>query len=640
MVGIKVMNVLITGGTGFIGSQLALRLLGEGHSVRVLGQTNNEYEEQNADLLAKHGATIELASVTERNRIFALLEGIDWVFHFAAAQHEANVPDQHFHDVNVAGTKNLLEASIAAGVQRFVHGSTIGVYGEAGEHTIANPITETSPVNPANIYGETKLEGEKLVIAHRDKLPVVVIRISEVYGPGDQRLLKLFKGVQKGMFFKIGPGRNLHHLIYVDDLLDGLMLAATQDKGLGEVFVLSGPDPLTTDEMIETVAAGLNVALPPARAPLGLFMSAATAMEAVFKPLGIQPPLHRRRMDFFRKSFVLSSDKAAKVLGFQPKYRFDEGVIKTADWYAEQGLLKATNGTHSHAQLKAPAHEITGRIMNGSANGGSPNGASNGAIIGDDDGHGSVHKPSAGEAFSTAALSARIEQFDSFWEGPEDIEKGYSSFGDFYRENYLPYMPKRRDLRVLSISCGPGYFVKMLKDEGYTNVLGIDSEYDKVQYAPAKGLNCIVANAVEFLQGLSEPFDVIVCEQELNHLTKEEMVQFLQLCYRSLRSNGSLLVHGLNGANPLTGSDASAQNFDHFNTFTEYSLQQVMEYSGFGRVRTFPLNLFVFYNNPLNYVGLIASTTLSLLFRAGFMLYGKKNKIFTKKIGAVGVRVE
>lgn len=616
------MNVLITGGTGFIGSRLALRLLGDGHLVRVLGQTNNEYEEQNADLLAQNGAEIVLASVTERNRIFSLVEGIDWVFHFAAAQHEANVPDQHFHDVNVIGTENLLDASIVAGVKRFVHGSTIGVYGEADGHTIENPITEDSPVNPANIYGRTKLEGESLVLSYAERLPVVVIRISEVYGPGDQRLLKLFKGIQKGMFFKIGAGRNLHHLIYIDDLIDGMLLAATKDEGIGDVFVLSGPDPLTTDEMIETVAAGLNVALPPARAPLGLFMGAATAMEAVFKPLGIQPPLHRRRMDFFRKSFVLSSDKAATELGFQPENRFDQGVLKTAQWYADQGLLKPPNSEHSHAQQKALAHQSNGLLTHHS--GSSAEGKS--ALT--------TELP-----LSSDTLSARIEQFDSFWEGPDDIEKGYTSFGHFYRENYLPYMPKRRDVRVLSISCGPGYFVKMLKDEGYTDVLGIDSEFEKVKYAPAKGLNCIVASAVEFLQSLNEPYDVIMCEQELNHLTKEEMVQFLRLCYRSLKPNGTLLVHGLNGANPLTGSDASAQNFDHFNTFTEYSLQQVMEFSGFGRVRTYPLNLFVFYDNPLNYVGLVASTALSFIFRAGFMLYGKKNKIFTKKIGAVGVRV-
>lgn len=594
------MNILITGGTGFVGSRLALKLLDEGSTVRVFGQANNEAEQSNSTLLERAGAEVQLGSIQDSELVQRAVEGIDIVYHLAAAQHEANAPDQLFRDVNVTGTHNLLECSLAAAVKRFVHGSTIGVYGDGGDHSLDNPITELSTLNPANIYGETKLEAEMLVQSYTNRLPVVVVRISEVYGPGDQRLLKLFKGVQKGMFFKIGPGRNLHHLIYIDDLLDGLILAASKDEAVGELFVLSGPDPLTTDEMIETVAAGLNVTLPPIRAPLKLFTGAAAAMEIAFKPLGIQPPLHRRRMDFFQKSFVLSSAKAETMLGFQPRVRFNEGVATTACWYREQGMLPPVDDTRSHASEK--------------------------------------YRPQSYASLESKSLAARIEQFDSFWEGPDDVDSGYATFGNFYRENYLPFMPKQRDIRILVISCGPGYFVNMLQNEGYTDVLGIDSDYEKVKYASSRSLNCIVAHAVEFLKGSKTPFDVIVCEQEVNHLTKTEMAQFLHLCRDKLNSDGSIIVHGLNGANPLTGSDASAQNFDHFNTLTEYSLQQVLEFCGFKQVRIFPLNLYVFYDNPLNYVGIVISGLLSLIFRAGFMLYGKKNKSFTKKIGGVGVR--
>jgi len=596
------MNVLITGGTGFIGCRLALQLLAAGETVRVLGQANNEYETENKRLLEAHGADVVLASVTERERIFEVTHGIDLVYHFAAAQHEANVPDQLFHDVNVTGTKNLLDASVAAGVGRFVHGSTIGVYGSAMDGVI----DEQTPVRPDNIYGITKLEGEKLVLTYADQLPVTVIRISEVYGPGDQRLLKLFRGIEKGIFFKIGDGENLHHLIYIDDLLEGLRLAATNDEALGEVFVLSGKEPLTTDDMIDIIANELGATLPPVRAPLPLFMGAAVAMETTMRPLGLQPPLHRRRMDFFKKSFAFDGQKAADRLGFHPSVSFEQGVAETARWYGEQGYL-ARNGSHpSHAQEK---HRVW-----------------------------SEQQLRPAETATDTQLTARIEQFDSFWEGPEDVEKGYASFGKFYRANYMPYVPKDRTARILVISCGPGYFVNVLQEEGYRNVIGIDSDYEKVKHAARRNLNCLAANAVDFLDGACEPFDVIFCEQELNHLTKDEMVMFLRLCWRTLRPGGTLIVHGLNGANPLTGSDASAQNFDHFNTFTEYSLQQVLEYCGFERVRILPLNLYVFYDNPLNYVGLAIMATLSILFRIGFMLYGKKNKNFTKKIGGVGIR--
>ena len=132
--------------------------------------------------------------------------------------------------------------------------------------------------------------------------------------------------------------------------------------------------------------------------------------------------------------------------------------------------------------------------------------------------------------------------------------------------------------------------------------------------------------------------EAIFCEQELNHLTKSEILVFLRLCSESLKPGGRLIVHVLNGANPITGAEALAQNFDHYNTFTEYTLRQVLEHSGFTEVRVIPLNLYVFFRNPFNWVAWAASALLSVLFRAAFVLYGKSNRIFTKKIAAVCTR--
>ncbi|MEJ2748351.1 MAG: class I SAM-dependent methyltransferase [Anaerolineae bacterium] len=232
-------------------------------------------------------------------------------------------------------------------------------------------------------------------------------------------------------------------------------------------------------------------------------------------------------------------------------------------------------------------------------------------------------------------LSARTEPFDSFWEGPEDVESGYARFGQFYRVNYLKYIPTNKQANILVVSCGPGYFVNLLVEEGYGNVSGIDSFPDKIEHAQAKGLNCQTAQVFPYLQNVTEPYDAIICEQELNHLTKDEMVQFLNLCWQKLRDGGTLIVHGLNGANPITGAEALAQNFDHFNTFTAYSLQQVLEITGFTQIHVIPLNLYVFYGNPFNYVAWFIAGVLGLFFRFGFILYGKHNKIFTKKIAAI-----
>ena len=128
---------------------------------------------------------------------------------------------------------------------------------------------------------------------------------------------------------------------------------------------------------------------------------------------------------------------------------------------------------------------------------------------------------------SRRELAAKIEPFDSFWEGPEDVEKGYKSFYQFYKHNYLPYLPEDRNGSILVISCGPGYFVNLLREEGYKNVLGIDSFAEKVKFAQQRNLDCRQADAFEFLENSKGPFDVIFCEQELNHLTKQEIIAYL-----------------------------------------------------------------------------------------------------------------
>lgn len=236
-------------------------------------------------------------------------------------------------------------------------------------------------------------------------------------------------------------------------------------------------------------------------------------------------------------------------------------------------------------------------------------------------------------------LTAKMEPFDSFWEGPGNIEKGYTSLYKFYKYNYLPLVPTDKNSNILVISCGPGYFVDMLNRNGYDNVIGIDSFFeDKIEVAQKRGLNCVQATAFEYLESSDESYDLIFCEQELNHLTKEEILEFLELANSKIRSGGKLISHALNGANPITGAEALAQNFDHYNTFTEYTMKQALTHTGFKDVKVIPLHLYVFWKNPANYVLLIMSALYTLFFRISFFMYGKTNKIFTKKIAAVATK--
>ncbi len=231
-------------------------------------------------------------------------------------------------------------------------------------------------------------------------------------------------------------------------------------------------------------------------------------------------------------------------------------------------------------------------------------------------------------------LSARIEPFDSYWQAPDDIEAGYEKFYQYYLHNYLPLMPADKSCNVLVISCGPGYLVSLLKDKGYSNVLGIDSDEDKIAFAEKRDLNCRTERAFEHLQGIEGVYDVIIAEQELNHLTHEETIEFLNLSNKALKSDGLILVYGLNGANSLVSAENLAHNIDHFYTMTEYSFCQLLEYTGFKDIKVRPLKLYVFWKNPLNYVGLGVTAILELGMRAVYILYGKKVKVFTKKIAA------
>ena len=236
-------------------------------------------------------------------------------------------------------------------------------------------------------------------------------------------------------------------------------------------------------------------------------------------------------------------------------------------------------------------------------------------------------------------LAARLEPFDSYWQAPADVDKGYKSFSAYYRANYLPRIPQDRQARILVISCGPGYLVDLLVQSGYRNVLGIDSDAAKVEHAVRRQLPCEVATVFPFLsQHQTGEYDCIIPEQELNHLTMDETIAFLGLCRQALRPRGSVIVYAMNGANPLVGSENLAHNIDHFYNLTEYSIAQVLGLAGFERVEPFALKLYVFWKNPFNYVGLAVTGVLEAAMRIIFRLYGKKVRIVSKKIAAVAER--
>ena len=326
------MRILVTGGTGFVGSHLVSRLVKKGQSIRVLVRKNSD-----VGYLKKLNVELCVGDITDKNSVKAAVKGIDLVYHIAALFRQARFPDRVFWQVNVEGTRNMLEASYEEGVKRFVHCSTIGVLG----NIINPPADETYSYNPGDVYQRSKCEGEKIALKFfRDKkFPAVVARPTAVYGPGDTRLLKLFKYVSSSRIIILGDGKPFYHLVYVEDLITGFELCAQKENAVGKVYILGGDKYLTLNELVDLIAKVLGVSLSKIHLPVFPFKVLGTLCEEVCIPLRIEPPLHRRRVDFFTKSRAFDISKAKRELGYKPGFDLETGLRLTGEWYREKGIL-------------------------------------------------------------------------------------------------------------------------------------------------------------------------------------------------------------------------------------------------------------------------------------------------------------
>ena len=267
------------------------------------------------------------------------MRGVDYVFHLAACFREPGAADRMYRQVHVDSTRRLAqEAMSQPGFRRFVHTSTMGVHG----HIPDPPGNEDSPFAPGDLYQETKLEAELWLqeFAKESGLSYTVIRPTAIYGPGDRRLLKLFKFAKRGWFPLVGRHNTLYHLIHVDDLARAFLLAAVHDHAAGEVFLCGNDEYTDVRTIIGYLAAryGKSARFPSIpRAPL---FAAADLCEWVCKPFGINPPLYRRRMAFFTKDRAFDTAKLRDRLGFRCCYDNETGLAQTAQAYAEMGWVQ------------------------------------------------------------------------------------------------------------------------------------------------------------------------------------------------------------------------------------------------------------------------------------------------------------
>ena len=328
------MRILVTGGTGFTGSALVKRLISEGHEVIAL-----DYKEGiQCDTLRSMGAKVFIGSVTDKDKVEQCMNGVDIVHHLAAAFRELNVPESYYYDVNVNGTRIVLESAYRNGVKKFIYCSTCGVHGN-----IENPpADEDAPITPADYYQRTKYEAEPFVKEYNDKgmMKTVILRPAAIYGPGDpERFFMIFKRVAKGSFPMFGSGDTLYHPLYIDNLIDAFMLCMEPDKGNGREYLIADEEYYPILEIVKKVGQALNVPLKINHYPVTPVVIVGHIVEKVCKPFRITPPIFPRRVDWYRQNRAFDITRAKKELGYVPRIGLDEGLKRTGQWYKEKGYL-------------------------------------------------------------------------------------------------------------------------------------------------------------------------------------------------------------------------------------------------------------------------------------------------------------
>lgn len=328
------MKCALTGANGFLGSHLADRLLEEGHEVSALVR-------EGSDLRWLQGKKIRLVKgeLDDSAALALAFEGAELIFHLAGAV-VVNDPKAYYR-INQEATRVVAETALGCGegLRRFVLVSTLAVHGARPDEP--GPVSEESLCEPVNHYGRSKLGGEQAARALCPGLPLTIIRPGGIYGPRDSASLALFQQGAKGIYLKLGLGRRLVNMCHVRDIVDGILLAATREEGLGETFLLGDAENYTLEQLGQTMVGAVRGGK---GFPVWLPLSGAYAVGAVGSFIGRlrgkRPPLDLDQVRMYSiRNWAMDVGKARRMLGYRPRYTLLEGATETAAWYREQGWL-------------------------------------------------------------------------------------------------------------------------------------------------------------------------------------------------------------------------------------------------------------------------------------------------------------
>jgi nucleoside-diphosphate-sugar epimerase len=316
------MRVFITGASGFIGRALGARLTAEGHDVA------------GVDLRADAERSVVRGDITQPGDWQRAATGCDVVIHTAAVVSMRIDDPVGVWRANVVGTKHALDAAVAAGASRFVHFSSVAVFG----FDFPDQVDERHPVRPVGVpYPDTKIASEQLVLqAHAEgRIAVTVVRPGDVYGPGSGAWAVLPTKLIKARRFTLpNGGRGIFSPVYVDDLVAGVAAAATTAAAAGQVLTLSGGVGVPNREFFRRYADALGMRL------LTVPMPVAVAGAAVLQRIGSDPDVNPRAVRFMNRPGTYAIGKAADVLGWRPQVGVSDGLDRTVAWLRAEGLLE------------------------------------------------------------------------------------------------------------------------------------------------------------------------------------------------------------------------------------------------------------------------------------------------------------
>jgi nucleoside-diphosphate-sugar epimerase len=325
--------VLLTGGSGFLGSYVAEQLAAEGHVVRALVRPKSD----KGVLGRLQGVEFAPGAIEDRTSLVSAVEGVDAIVHVAGIVKARKPAD--FFEVNAQGTRNLIDAALArGGLKRFVYVSSLAAVGPSADGT---PVPENAEPRPVTHYGRSKLEAERAVLAAGDRMPVTVIRPPMIYGPRDRETLAFFTSVKNRVLPMIGSGENTLSVVYAADCAAAIVRAVTSDAPSGRTYFVEDGVVYAQRELALEVEralgrrAWIRFAL-----PLPVVKLAAAATQAWGAVSGTAQMLTLDKLnELSQQHWVCSGEGARRDLGWTAKVQWQQGVQEAVKWYREQGWL-------------------------------------------------------------------------------------------------------------------------------------------------------------------------------------------------------------------------------------------------------------------------------------------------------------